>query len=106
MTEIAQVTDLIAEHRKGLDDLLAQHTSRIEKAQLEFEATVMAANQKLQELMTTAQPKPKEDPPQAVWHEGHLVLNRAAARLIEDLLSRTGEVLSEVGKLVATKPKP
>ena len=105
MTEIAQVTDLIAEHRKGLDNLMAQHAARIEKAQLEFESTVIAANQKLQQLMAGAQVKPKEDPPQAVWHDGHLVLNRAAARLIEDLLSRTGEVLSEVGKLVSTKPK-
>lgn len=106
MSEVSQVTDLIAQHRKGLDELMAQHAARIEKAQLDFESTVIAANQKLQQLMAGAKAEePKEDPPQAIWHEGHLVLNRAAAKLVEDLLSRTGEVLSEVGKLVSTKPK-
>lgn len=105
MSEVAQVADLISQHRKGLDELLAAHTTRIEKAQNEFEAMVIAANQRLQELVAGEQPAKKEDPPQAVWHEGHLVLNRAAASLVEDLLSRTGEVLSEVGKLVSTTPK-
>lgn len=102
------VAGLVAEHKERMDALLAAHTARIEKAQDDFDGLVMQANERLQNLIrqseTATQPAPPVKP-QAVWSKGMLVLNREAAALIEELLSRTGEVLSEVGKLVSTKPK-
>ena len=102
-----EVTDLMKAHREQMEALMTAHTMRIEKAQSDFAEMIVAANQQLQGLIQGAEPTlPKPAKPQAVWSDGMLVLNREAAALIEELLSRTGEVLSEVGKLVATKPKP
>lgn len=99
-----ELTDLIASHRKQMDELLAAHEQRLAKAQVEFEAMVVDANQKLQQLIRGSEPEPVQKP-EAVWSDGFLVLNRPAAELVDDLLSRTGEVLSEVGRLVSTRPK-
>ena len=102
-----QVTGLIESHRQQMEALMAAHTQRIEKAQSDFADMIVAANDQLTNLIQNAAPPPapKPEKPQAVWSNGMLVLNREAASLIEELLTRTGEVLSEVGKLVSTKPK-
>lgn len=102
-----QVSGLIDAHRQQMEALMAAHTQRIEKAQSNFAEMIVSANDQLKSLIQSAEPpqEPKPEKPQAVWSNGMLVLNREAAGLIEELLSRTGEVLSEVGKLVSTKPK-
>ena len=99
------VADLLASHTRQMEALMKAHNERIEAAQTEFAGLVSEASQQMQALVAQAQPEKKPEAPEAVWSDGYLVLNRSAAGLIDDLLSRTGEVLSEVGKLVSTKPQ-
>ena len=99
------VADLLASHTRQMEALMKAHNERIEAAQTEFAGLVSEASQQMQALVGQAQTVAKPESPEAVWSNGYLVLNRSAAGLIDDLLSRTGEVLSEVGKLVSTKPK-
>lgn len=100
MPEKANVEALIAEHKKQLGALLQEHQKQIETAQTNFEALVIKSNQELQKLISGDESKPLTEAPQAVWHKDHLVLNRPAAALIDELLSRTGEVLAQIGKLI------
>lgn len=108
MAEQDQFAGLVASLREQLEAPIQAHVQKIASAQMEFEALVAASTKQIKDLMAGVTPSVEKPPsrPQAVWHEGHLVLNREAAALIDELLSRTGEVLSEVGKLVANRPKP
>lgn len=105
--EVDQVSDLIQAHRAQMDALLKAHTERLEQAQADFDGLVVQAHKQLQSLINQGKQaeEPKPQIPEAVWSNGYLVLNRPAALMVQELLSRTGEVLSEVGKLVSTKPR-
>lgn len=97
----ADVADLLSQHRQQMDALIEGHQQHIINAQQAYQQMVMEATQQIKDVIAGAQhPAPKVEPPQAVWSDGYLVLNRPAAELVDDLLSRTGEVLSELGKLM------
>ena len=93
--------ELIAAYTRSLNEAVEAHAKLVADSQKELDATIEKAKGSLAELVEKAEKEGEVPQPESAWVKDHLVLNKEAVDLFQNLFKAIGELVPELKKLAS-----
>lgn len=86
---------LFDDHKKQIEKLITDHRNEIDELKAHFDSAVQQSAKMMKEANEPPQEE-QQEAPQAIWSNGMLVLNAAAAKQIDTLLGQSARTMQEI----------